>query len=206
MNRYEKGQIYKIVGVGYNKCYIGSTTEKFSLRMARHRSSYKLYLDGKKKKSCITKSFELFDEYGTENCKIIWLEDYPCNSRKELEAREGYYIKNTECVNRYIAGRTQEQWVKDNKELRNSYQKKYYDKNKTICQDRTNKYKANNQEHIKEYRKEYFKRYKEKHCDEIKNKKKEYYEAKKNEINTKRREKYRQKKEQNDYSSTSSSS
>lgn len=27
MNRYEKGQIYKIVDVGYNKMYIGSTTE-----------------------------------------------------------------------------------------------------------------------------------------------------------------------------------
>ena len=41
MNKYQNGKIYKIVDVGYNKCYIGSTTETVSQRMARHRNCYK---------------------------------------------------------------------------------------------------------------------------------------------------------------------
>ena len=36
-NRYQNGKIYKITDVGYNNCYIGSTTESLSQRMARHR-------------------------------------------------------------------------------------------------------------------------------------------------------------------------
>ena len=42
------GNIYKIVVVGYNLCYLGSTCEKLSKRMERHRAEYKNYVDGKK--------------------------------------------------------------------------------------------------------------------------------------------------------------
>jgi hypothetical protein len=31
----------------------------------------------------------LFNKYGIENCRIIWIKDYHCNSKKELEAEEG---------------------------------------------------------------------------------------------------------------------
>ena len=44
MNRYENGKIYKIVDTGYNKCYVGSTCESLSQRMARHRKDYARYL------------------------------------------------------------------------------------------------------------------------------------------------------------------
>ena len=60
MNRYSKGKIYKIVDVGYNKCYVGSTCESLSKRMERHRNSYNQYLQGKYNKA---RSFELFDEF-----------------------------------------------------------------------------------------------------------------------------------------------
>ena len=43
-NKYQNGKIYKITDVGYNKCYIGSTTEGLSTRMARHRASFKQFL------------------------------------------------------------------------------------------------------------------------------------------------------------------
>ena len=42
------GNIYKIVVVGYNLCYLGSTCKKLSKRMERHRADYKIYVDGKK--------------------------------------------------------------------------------------------------------------------------------------------------------------
>ena len=86
MNRYENGKIYKITDIGYNKCYIGSTTETLSQRMARHKGRYKEYLSGGADN---TRSHWLFDEFGVENCKIELVEIYPCNSKEELERQEG---------------------------------------------------------------------------------------------------------------------
>ena len=39
-NKYKNGKIYKIVDIGYNKCYIGSTVEKLSSRIAKHRNTF----------------------------------------------------------------------------------------------------------------------------------------------------------------------
>ena len=73
MNRYEKGKIYKVVDIGYNKMYIGSTTESLSKRMERHRDKYKDYLKGKTDN---TRVYWLFDEFGVQNCKIELIENY----------------------------------------------------------------------------------------------------------------------------------
>jgi len=39
MNRYEKGQIYKVVDIGYNMCYIGSTCQSLSKRFYKHKEN-----------------------------------------------------------------------------------------------------------------------------------------------------------------------
>ena len=74
VNKYASGKIYKIVGVGYTKCYIGSTTEPtLARRMAKHRGAYTHYqqVEGN---NGIVSSFSLFDEFVVENCKIelVW--------------------------------------------------------------------------------------------------------------------------------------
>ena len=115
MSKYQNGKIYKIVDVGYNKCYIGSTCEELSQRMARHRHSYNTYLKLNKN---LERSHLLFDEFGIENCQIILVEAYPCNSREEFVRKEGEHIKTTECVNKYIAGRTVAEYESENKEQR----------------------------------------------------------------------------------------
>ena len=79
MNRYEKGKIYKITDVGYNKCYIGSTVETLSRRISRHRTGYRRLLEGKKEGN--NTSYSLFEEFGMENCKIELIENYPCSWR-----------------------------------------------------------------------------------------------------------------------------
>ena len=43
-------------------------------------------------------SFQLFDKYGIENCKIELVENYPCSSKEELLKREGEYIQNNTCI------------------------------------------------------------------------------------------------------------
>ena len=86
MPDYSKGQIYKITDVGQTKCYIGSTIQQLCYRMASHRANYKNYLDGK---YTFVSVFSLFEEFGVENCKMVWVKDFPCNNKKELEAEEG---------------------------------------------------------------------------------------------------------------------
>ena len=102
MPDYSKGQIYKITDVGQTKCYIGSTIQQLCYRMASHRANYKNYLDGK---YTFVSVFSLFEEFGVENCKMVWVKDFPCNNKKELEAEEGRIQKETDCVNKKIAGR-----------------------------------------------------------------------------------------------------
>ena len=76
--------------------------------------------------------FELFEKYGVENCKIYLVELYPCKSREELEAREGYYIRNYNCVNKIIPGRTKKEYKNDNKGIIARNKKEYYNDNKDI--------------------------------------------------------------------------
>ena len=157
-NKYHKGQIYKITDVAYTECYYGSTIEPLNKRMVHHRHRYINRDSGKE--TCIRSVNVLFDKYGLENCKIEWVEDYPCNSKKELARREGFYIQNNRCVNKNVAGRTNEECRQVSKEKKNKHQSEYYQKNA---------------ERIKEYQKEHSVKY----ADEIKERKKKHYEANK---------------------------
>ena len=108
--------------IGYNKCYIGSTTETLSRRMAHHKCSFKHYKQGLRTK---VSSFELFDEFGIDNCKIELIEYFKCEAKDELLKREGENIKNTECLNRVVAGRTCKEYRVDNADYIKSYRKQY---------------------------------------------------------------------------------
>ena len=67
VNKYTNGKIYKIVDVGYTKCYIGSTTEPtLGRRMAKHRGDYAHYQRVEGNKGRVS-SYSLFDEFGVEN-------------------------------------------------------------------------------------------------------------------------------------------
>ena len=178
-NKYQKGKIYKIVDKDETKCYIGSTCSRLlSKRMGQHREKYKKYKAGNFPYYCV---FELFDEFGVENCKIKEIEHYPCNDRKELEAREGQHTKSTECVNKYVAERTDKEWREDNKESIKA-KKKIYNQN-TI--EYRKEYRKASEEHIKAYQKQYSKKYREEKAEQIKQQKKQYYSENKNTINMK---------------------
>ena len=101
--------------------------------MERHRSKYKQYLKGKEHTK--TRSFVLFEEYGIDNCKIELIENCPCSTKEDLHRREGVFIKQTECVNKIVAGRTVEEYRKQNAEK---------------VKERLIEYKKQNPEKIKE--------------------------------------------------------
>ena len=145
MTDYSKCKIYKIESLLGDKIYIGSTCKEYlSQRFAKHKNDYKRWKDEKYNK--IT-SFDLFDLYGSENCNIILIEEYPCTSKDAKNAREAHYIRELNCVNKIIPGRTRIEYRNDNKEkLQNlkkdydlinveknkKYQKEYRDKKKKL--------------------------------------------------------------------------
>ena len=96
---YSNGRIYFIEPICEhedNEFYYGSTIQILCKRMDKHRRDFKNWKDGNHGKYMC---FELFEKYGLENCKIYLAEKYPCKDREELEAREGYYIRNYDCNN-----------------------------------------------------------------------------------------------------------
>ena len=51
-----------------------------------------------------------FDEFDVENRKIVLIEEYPCQNRKQPEKKEGEYNENDKnCLSKCIAGRTRKE-------------------------------------------------------------------------------------------------
>ena len=93
--KYQRGKIYKLISNQTNDVYYGSTIEnKLSNRLSGHRSHYKDWI---KNRFHYISSFEIV-KY--EDAKIILVENYPCNTKYELVAREQFYIDNNECINK----------------------------------------------------------------------------------------------------------
>jgi hypothetical protein len=155
---YSKGKIYQIVDYTNDNVYVGSTCEPtLARRLANHVNNYKAYLNGDKK---YMSSYKIIEN---NNYDILLIEAYPCNTRDELHKREGYYIKNTpNCVNKFIAGRTDAQYRQDNKEKIVKQMKQHYDDNKQKISEVHKKYYENNKEKISEVHKQYYEKNREK--------------------------------------------
>jgi len=147
MTNYAKTKIYKIESHLGDKIYIGSTAKEYlSQRFQQHKSSYKRWKNGLGSK--IT-SYELFDDYGVDNCSIVLIEACPCVSSDEKRAKEGHYIKTLDCVNKNIAGRTKKEYREANAEHIKEIQKEWRGANPEYSKE----WREANPEHIKEYEK-----------------------------------------------------
>jgi hypothetical protein len=100
---YNLGKVYKIVDYTNNNCYIGSTCEPIlARRLAGHVSKYRSYLNGKANN---VTSFEIIKN---GNYNILLIEEYPCETKDQLLAREGHYIETMDCINKCKAGKFNE--------------------------------------------------------------------------------------------------
>ena len=149
---YQNGKIYRVVDNAYEMCYIGSTIEKLSSRMNSHKAKYKKYKE-LGEGSYIT-VYAIFDNVGIGNCKIELLELYPCTTKEELHAREGYHQRQENCVNKYIAGRTQQEWYHDNRERVQEQSRKWKEENYDRSRAYDKEYKEKNKEQIMQKEKE----------------------------------------------------
>jgi group I intron endonuclease len=85
MPNYLNGKIYIIQNTKNEKVYIGSTTQLLKYRFSNHLRD--VFIN--KKQYSLTKPINTL---GAENFSIELLEEYPCNSKKELENIEEYWI------------------------------------------------------------------------------------------------------------------
>jgi hypothetical protein len=126
MNKYINGKIYALVSESAKVVYYGSTIQRLSQRKGEHVRDYKnhLYNDGWK---CAS-----FDVLKYEDAKIILIEEFPCETRLELEQREGYWQRNNNCTNINIAGRNTKEYRKteEYRKQRKLYMRDYRNKNK----------------------------------------------------------------------------
>ena len=134
MNKYANSKIYRIESDQTDLVYYGSTTQSLAQRMSNHRSNYKRYQAGKYN---YVKSFDILK---FDDAKIVWVEDYPCDSKEKLEARERHYIKTMDCVNKCQPGRTDKEYKQDNKVIIAQKNKAYKQANKATIKQKAHDY------------------------------------------------------------------
>jgi hypothetical protein len=112
---YQNGKIYSIRTPHTEKYYIGSTVKLLCKRLTQHKSDAKLNKN-------ITKCHSLI-HLGFDDVYIELIENYPCNSKEELNRREGELIRQfkDQLVNYRIEGRTREEYAEDNKDYIKQY-------------------------------------------------------------------------------------
>jgi hypothetical protein len=148
MPDYSKGKIYTIrCRTDDDLIYVGSTIQSLSTRFAKHRSNEKVSLY----------------KYINENCNGDWSNWYielyelcSCNSKMELEKREGELIREISTINRKIAGRTGKEYRNDNKEILKENRNEYYQENIEKILENKKIYYIENKETINEKRKDKF--------------------------------------------------
>ena len=147
-NKYQQGKIYKIISPHTDKIYIGSTTRKtLAQRLTGHRRDYQNYLADS------TRYFSSFEILKLTDYRIVLVENYPCNSRDELLAREQHYmdLAGDTCVNMLKAftgltkGEYKAQYYNENKDKILNYTKQQYEQNK----DKILEYNKNYREKIR---------------------------------------------------------
>ena len=114
MPNYEKAKVYKIYSPSTGLTYYGSTTITLPSRLAKH-----IFCFNNKEKYNYNNSSFLVIEKG--DYKIELVKAFPCNNRQQLVLEEGDFIRNNECVNKSIAGRT-----------RTEYQRVYREKKRQL--------------------------------------------------------------------------
>lgn len=198
MVNYQNGKIYKIYSLSQDLVYVGSTTRTLAQRLSKHKGSWMSWKKGKRGYVCSFKIFEECDDY-----RIELIELCPCNSKMELQRCEGKWIRELECVNKKIAGRTKKEYYQDNKETSAERMAQYYQKNKIEIIAKSNKWYNENKKQHRAAAKKYYEankedariynmQYREKHKEKLKEKNKQYYEDNKTRIDQKNKE-YREK-------------
>ena len=172
-----KGKIYFIRSNNpeIKSKYVGSTIQTLAQRMTNHRANYKRWLNGKGNACAI---YHYFKEYGIEQFHIELVEDYPCEREEQLLARENFFIRQEECVNKMAAINTPEERIEKGKQ--------YYQEHKGEIKEYQTQYIQEHKEEITIKSKQY----RQDHKEELKIKAKQYCEDNKEQVKQSQHKKY----------------
>ena len=131
MPDYSQGKIYKITSSA-GLPYIGATIELLNKRFRGH----------KERRNCTSKI-----HIDMPDCKIELIENYPCNSKAELNERERYWINTIDCCNNNRPVITRDEYL--------AYQKQWYEDNREYVSKMRKQYREDNKEKTKQYQKQY---------------------------------------------------
>jgi hypothetical protein len=154
------GRVYSLRSHQTSDIYIGSTTESLSRRIAQHRSDYKRF--STEKKGNYVSSYEII-KYEDAYIELIFEGEF--ESKNALHRKEGECIREMNCVNKRIEGRTKQEYAKDNKEYISQYKKQWREEHIEERTEYLQKYRAEHKVEEKQYREE--------HKDELAKKRKE---------------------------------
>ena len=141
---YSKTIIYKIEHIDDDSLvYVGHTTN-----WDKRKISHKYYCNNENNLKHNLKVYQMIRENGGWNSfKMLEVEKYPCNDKREAEKRETEVMKVLKSnMNTYKSFITQVEMKERNKKN----QKAYCEKNKEIIQGKKNKYYEKNKHHINE--------------------------------------------------------
>lgn len=169
VSAYQNGKIYKLTHVSDGQViYVGSTKNVLEKRMSMHK-----YSSTTEKASPV--HIWIQNNGGWENVKAELVELYPCNSKKELEERERYWIEQLKPItNLILPTRSSYEW----RQLPSSKEKEKI-------------YREENRESINAQRKEY----RETHKEEVSQTKKDWYQRNKERVKERMKHNYEQNKE-----------
>jgi len=136
MNKYQNGKIYTIRCYDdKNLIYVGSTTQPLYKRFFQHKRDSVVHSE----RPLYTK----INEVGFDRFYIELFELYSCNSKEELNRKEGEIIRSIGTLNMEIAGRTKPEYYLDNKEKLNTKDRKYYNEHADQIKQNKKEYRAN---------------------------------------------------------------
>ena len=197
-NNYSRGKVYKLVNNVDNEIYVGSTIQSLTQRKAGHKR--------KAVDVPYRRVYQHLNTIGWDNVEIVLIENYPCQSKEELNARERYWIEELKpSLNKLIPTRTAQEYRQDNtdkiKEKMREYLQKnadnireqkreYHQKNADLIKEKQREYRQNNSDKIKEYQREY----RQNNADQIKEKRREYLQKNADQIKEQKRQYYLRKK------------
>ena len=99
------------------------------------------------------------DNGGWEMFRMIEIEKYPCNDKREAEKRECEVMKdfraNMNMIFSYVSEEDKRNYIESHKEERKIYICKYREKNVEFIKDKKKEYHERNKDKIKEQKKHY---------------------------------------------------
>lgn len=143
------GRVYKIVDGLSEDVYIGSTTQKLSVRFGKHYYGASSVIG------------KLMKEHGKSRYSIILIKEYQVADKRNLEAYEQLWMNKTKCINKQSAFCVKHLYKISLKDHIKECQRAYNEANKDKISQKACEYYEANKDKISQKKREYYEANKE---------------------------------------------